>query len=68
MNRNITIENLEIDNLIKEAVTNSLSRRQQNMALESSTQDLLNLDNEALIDFTKIQGGITIRTMGKMLR
>lgn len=65
MDRNIKIDNLEIDNLIKEAVANSLSRRQQSQAINSPIQDLSNSDNEALVDFAEIRGGIgLIRTMG----
>jgi hypothetical protein len=67
MNRNIKIDDLEIDNLIRKAVTNSLSRRQQSQDFDSPIQDLSNSDNEALVDFAEIRGGISlslIRTVG----
>jgi hypothetical protein len=57
--------NIKIDNLIKVAVANSLDRRQQSLALNSPIQNFSDSDNEALVDFAEIRGGISfIRTMG----
>lgn len=64
MDSNIKIDDLEIDLLIKQAVAKSISRRQQSQAINSPIQDLSNSDNEALVDFAEIRGGIGLRTMG----
>lgn len=64
MDRNIKIDDLEIDLLIKEAVAKSISRRQQTLAFNSPIHNSSNLDNKTLVDFAAIRGGIGFRTMG----
>jgi hypothetical protein len=66
MNKNIKIDDLEIDNLLKKSVANSLSRRQQGQAINSPIQDLYDLDNKAIVNFAEIRGGIRLIPMGQI--